>query len=60
MANSQKKIAMLAGNGDGVNSRPKYSAFKAFIARHADQIDVILIVTVWLLVALFSIAGGQL
>lgn len=27
MPNSQKKIAMLGGNGDGANSHPNYSAF---------------------------------
>ena len=47
MPNSQNKIAMLAGNGDGVNSRPKYNALGKFIDTHSTRIiDGLLLIIV--------------
>ena len=46
MANSQKEIAMLAGNGDGKNSHAKYIAIDRFFARHPVLVLDILIVVV--------------
>ena len=49
MANSQKEIAMLAGNGDGRNSPAKYISIDRFFARHATLVLDILIVVVAML-----------
>ena len=46
MANSQKEIAMLAGNGDGKNSPTKYNAIGRFFARHSTLVLEILVVVV--------------
>lgn len=54
MSNSQKKIAMLAGNGDGVNSRQNYNAFINAIK------SMSIIERLYWLVILFCLIGGLL
>ena len=51
MANSQKEIAMLAGNGDGRNSPTKYNAIDRFFSRHPALVLEILI-------AIFAMIDG--
>ena len=46
MKNSQKEIAMLAGNGDRKNSHAKYIGIGRFLVRYSTLIlDVLLLAT---------------